>query len=232
MIWASFQDFLEPRRQAFVFIWITLLHFSQIRDRPGDPFRFDLLDLVPQLGEALDGRIIGRPTRPFLDQITEHVDDPPELASVTILSNNFPLGLRGAGILLRHVNVVRDEPARKNRLSEYLRSNRRKWDGPRIHLAPQPRPPREPFCGVGYRIHGATIGPPPLVHKPSGPRRPGLRPELARPHDGHASSRVKSPAASQRLPAGDGCRWPATTMRAFTAASSSPPLIQGDVAPR
>jgi hypothetical protein len=50
MIWASFQDFLEPRRQALIFIWITLLHLSQTRDRLDDPLRFDLLDIVPQFG--------------------------------------------------------------------------------------------------------------------------------------------------------------------------------------
>lgn len=99
MIRASFQDFLKPRRKALVFTRITLFHFSQIRNRPHDPLRFNPFDIVPQLGEALDGRIIGRPARPSLDQITEHVDDTAELASITVLSDNFPLRLRGAGIV-------------------------------------------------------------------------------------------------------------------------------------
>ena len=139
MIRASFQDFLEPRYKALIFTWITLLHFSQIRNRPGDPLRFNPLDIVPRLGEALDGWAIGRPAGPFLYQITEHVDDAAELAPVAVLSDNFLLCRRGAGIFLRHVNIITDEPARKNRLSEYLRSKRRGNGMARAYISRQSR---------------------------------------------------------------------------------------------
>ena len=65
MIPISFQDFLESGRQTIVFIWITLPHLSQIRNCLGDPPGFDPVDIVPQLGEALDGLIMGAPPGHF-----------------------------------------------------------------------------------------------------------------------------------------------------------------------
>ena len=58
---------------------VALLHVSQLRNRPDDAPCFDLLDIIPQLGETLDGQIIGCSARASFDQLAEHVDDTAEL---------------------------------------------------------------------------------------------------------------------------------------------------------
>jgi hypothetical protein len=95
LIRVGFQDLPQFRRQPGVFIRIALLHFSQLRDRPDNALRLDLLDLVPQLGETPDGWIIGRPARPPFDELAEYVDDTAKLATVAVPGDDVPDGRAG-----------------------------------------------------------------------------------------------------------------------------------------
>jgi hypothetical protein len=56
----GFQDLAQFGRQPRVFIRVALLHFSQLRNRPDDAPRLDLLDSCAQADQAHDDRRIMR----------------------------------------------------------------------------------------------------------------------------------------------------------------------------
>ncbi len=79
--------------QTLVLTRVLLPYFGQIDNCLFDPsygwLQFNLLDIAPQILEVLDRLHIGRPDRPFRDQLIDHIEDTAELLSITVRRNNL-----------------------------------------------------------------------------------------------------------------------------------------------